>query len=94
LLGYAWRDVRGFDAELRRDGVADNSIRWHHDLISIILRYTVRTLGWVDENVAARTNRADQADRNVHRAHGDRPPCPLSGCPPRPRESEVVRLLR
>lgn len=39
----------------RRAGIAAN-IRWQHDVISNVLRYTVRTLGWLEENPAARAN--------------------------------------
>jgi integrase len=43
-------------ADLRRAGIADNTILWHHQLISNILRYTMRTLRWVGENVALDAN--------------------------------------
>src|SRR5205823_2975386 len=36
----------------RRAGLADNTVRWQHDLLSNILRYTVRTLGWLEDNPA------------------------------------------
>jgi integrase len=43
-------------ADLRKAGIADNTILWHHQLISNILRYTMRTLRWVGENVALDAN--------------------------------------
>jgi integrase len=58
-------------ADLRRAGIADNTILWHHQLISNILRYTVRTLRWVGENVALDANPPRRRTTSVQVPEGE-----------------------
>jgi integrase len=59
------------DVQLRRAGIADNTILWHHQLISNILRYTVRTLRWVGENVALDANPPRRRTTSVQVPEGE-----------------------
>ncbi len=43
-------------AALRKAGMADNSIRWQHDLLSNICRYALRSLKWIETNPVADAN--------------------------------------
>jgi integrase len=58
-------------ADLRRAGIADNTILWHHQLISNILRYTMRTLRWVGENVALDANPPRRRTTSVQIPEGE-----------------------
>jgi integrase len=43
-------------AQLRVAGMAANSIRWQHDLLSNIFRYALRTLRWIETSPAQDAN--------------------------------------
>jgi integrase len=53
-------------------GLSDNSVRQHHDLLSNILRYAVRTLKWLPSNPADDANPPKRASTVVHLPDAER----------------------
>lgn len=53
-------------AALRNAGMADNSIRWQHDLLSNICRYALRSLKWIEANPAADANPPKRAATTIN----------------------------
>jgi integrase len=55
-----------FYADLRRKGMAPNSILWQHNLVHSILRYAQRTLKWISSNPADNANPPRRAATTIH----------------------------
>ena len=53
-------------AALRKAGMAPNSIRWQHDVLSNICRYTQRTLKWIETNPAEDANPPRRVETKIH----------------------------
>ncbi len=55
-----------FYADLRRKGMAPNSILWQHNLLHSILRYAQCTLKWISSNPADNANPPRRAATTIH----------------------------